>query len=128
MDIHTWGSAALSGFNTLKEKIPQMMLRGGVVIEGQSDAEMPEQMLASVLLVRVDPKLAPPFPPELASYLSDAAHHVDPLVREGRVRSGNAAELAGSNPASCSTSPIPSDAEDDTVGEDDSSGPLATSR
>ena len=111
VDIHTWGSTALSGFNTVKEKIPQMILRGGVVIEGDGDAEMPEQMLASVLLCRLDPKRAPPFPAELARYLSETQHHAEPLPRYSRIRPG--AVDAASPPASCSASPQPSDVEDD---------------
>ena len=30
VDIHTWGNAALSAFNSIKEGIPKMIMRGGV--------------------------------------------------------------------------------------------------
>ena len=84
------------------------------VDEADGDAEMPEQLLTSVLLARIDPKRAPPFPPELVSYLSDEVNHRDPLPRASRVRAGNAVDFAASEPASdvCSASPPPSDAED----------------
>jgi CBS domain-containing protein len=49
VDIHTWSSATLSAFHTLVEKIPLMLLRGGVVIEADGDAEMPEQLLAFIV-------------------------------------------------------------------------------
>lgn len=124
IDIHTWGTTALSGFNTIKEKIPQLLLRGGVVIEAEGDSEMPEQMLANVLLSRVDPKRAPPFPPELASYLAESGKGAEPLPRASRVRAGNAASLESSPPASCSASPQPSDEEED----DDEPQPPATLR
>jgi hypothetical protein len=114
VDIHTWSSATLSAFHTLVEKIPLMLLRGGVVIEADGDAEMPEQLLACVVLARIDPKRAPPFPPELVSYLADEANQRDPLPRASRVRAGQAGDLIASDPASdiCSATPPVSDAED----------------
>lgn len=44
IDIHTWGIPALTGFNTVKEKLDKLLLRGGVVIEADADCEMPEQV------------------------------------------------------------------------------------
>ena len=44
IDIHTWGNAALSAFNTVKEKLPSLMPRVGVVVEAEADEEMPEQV------------------------------------------------------------------------------------
>eukprot|EP00966_Prymnesium_polylepis_P308830 7136368-Prymnesium_polylepis.2 len=33
IDIHTWGNAALNGFNTIKPKMPAMLIRSGVTIQ-----------------------------------------------------------------------------------------------
>ena len=90
IDIHTWGSAALTAFNAVKEKMSVLQLRAGVVIEADRDHEMPEQMLASVLCSRIDPRRAPAFPADLIAYLHDPSHHVDPLARQRRAGRGTA--------------------------------------
>lgn len=88
-----------------------------MVIEADCDQEMPEQMLATVLLSRLQPSLAPPFPQQLASHLGDEANHVPALPRTNNVkRNGKATELTP--PASCSASPVPSDGEDEGCSDD----------
>ena len=46
IDIHTWGHAALSAFNTVKEKMAALLPRVAVVVEADGDDEMPEQASA----------------------------------------------------------------------------------
>lgn len=157
VDIHTWGNAALSAFNSIKEGIPKMIMRGGVrmdmcehivdaphqrphhwctrasandsfcfdqvVIEATGDEEMPERMLANVLLSHIDLKQASPFPTELAEFLSDARNYTEPLERTSRIK----AATADADPVSAdaehldsqSASPAPSDAEEDDVCAED---------
>lgn len=79
VDIHTWGHAALSGFNTIKSKMSRMIIRGGIVIEADRDAEMPEQVLFGTYLSYMDPTRVDPFPPQLTAWLSDEQNHIPPL-------------------------------------------------
>jgi hypothetical protein len=79
IDIHTWGTTPLSGLNTIKGKFPDMLLRGGVVIEGDTDEELPEQMLCSAYLSGINPARAGRFEPALTEYLGDPANHVAAL-------------------------------------------------
>ena len=81
VDIHTWGASALNAFNTLKGSLPQMLLRGGVVVEAESDAEMPENILAAVNMTHLNVKGAPRIDAGVAAYLNDPANHVPPLER-----------------------------------------------
>ena len=81
IDIHTWGHAALSAFNTVKEKMAGLLPRVAVVVEADTDDEMPEQVIAGVYLTNMDPSLAPTIDAELAAYLNDEANHVKPLPR-----------------------------------------------
>ena len=81
IDIHTWGAAPLSAFNTLKGSLPSMLLRGGVVIEADTDDEMPENILAAVNITHIDVNSAPPVASEVAAFLNDQANHVPPLER-----------------------------------------------
>ena len=43
-DMHRWGIIALQGFNMLKGQVSQMVLRCGLLIQAEGDAEMPEQV------------------------------------------------------------------------------------
>lgn len=58
-------------------------------------------MLACLYLSSINPKDAQPFPPELAAYLSDPAHCIEPLSRASR---GSSESISSSPP---STSPRP---------------------
>jgi len=79
VDIHTWGSAALNGFNTVKSRMSAMLGRAGVVIQAEGDEEMPEQMLCGNYLTYLDPLKAVVFDPALSHYLSDERNFVPPL-------------------------------------------------
>lgn len=80
VDIHTWGHAALSGFNTIKSKMSRMVIRGGIVIEADGDAEMPEQALFGTYLSYMDPTRVDAFPPHLTTWLSDGQNYIPPLL------------------------------------------------
>lgn len=80
VDIHTWSSAALNGFNTIKSRMCAMLGRAGVVIEADEDDEMPEQILAGAYLTHLDPSKARSFDPALTRYLSDEKNFVPPLA------------------------------------------------
>jgi len=83
IDIHTWGHSALTAFATVKEKLSSLLLRGAVVVEADADDEMPEQVLAAIMLTQIDPRgCAVPFDTELAAYLADPNTHVPPLARK----------------------------------------------
>ena len=56
-------------------KFPDMLLRGGVVIEGDTDEELPEQMLCSAYLSGINPARAGRIEPALTEYLGDPATH-----------------------------------------------------
>ena len=58
-----------------------MLLRGGVVIEADTDDEMPENILAAVNITHIDVNSAPPVASEVAAFLNDQANHVPPLER-----------------------------------------------
>ena len=80
IDIHSWGNTALSAFGTVKHRIGQMAIRGGLVLEAVDDGEMPEQILGGcIYLLRIDPQRATAFPADLAQYLS--ATQTEPLLR-----------------------------------------------
>lgn len=80
VDIHTWSSAALNGFNTIKARMCALLGRAGVVIEADDDDEMPEQILAGVYLTHLDPSKARSFDPALTRFLSDERNYVPPLA------------------------------------------------
>lgn len=113
VDIHTWGNAALSAFNTVKEKLASLLVRAGVVIEASADDEMPERILAGTFLTHLDPAQAMPIAPELAAYLSDATNHVPPLnrtksdARPSREACGEGSDNLDSGGVSRETSPPP---------------------
>ena len=143
IDIHTWGHAALSAFNTVKEKMAALLPRVAVVVEADGDQEMPEQVsvplpsrlppsapalttcplaaqvIAGVFLTNLDPARAAPINAELAAYLSDAANSTRAFTR---TRSRHTIRRPSSE---ASTTPVaspvngPADAEDfDVSGPD----------
>jgi len=54
-------------------------MRLGVVIEGQEDFELPEQMLLSVYLNQLDVEQAGELDPALSAYLANDANCTPPL-------------------------------------------------
>lgn len=50
---------AKKGLNFLQPKFPQMVFDVGFVVEARADDEMPEQMLGTARLFRLDYNLAP---------------------------------------------------------------------
>ena len=89
IDIHMWGTAPLSAFNTVKGSLPSMLLRAGCLIEAADDAEMPENMLAAACVTHLDPSRAQPIAPEIVAYLNDPANHEPHLERQGRRSAGS---------------------------------------
>jgi len=128
IDIHTWGMAALSALNTVKEKMASLLPRAAVTIEAEADDEMPEQVLAGVFLSNIDPARATPIAEELAAYLNNAEHHTPALERNSKVShfrgdSPTAADLVDGDHfeihMSRGATPPPTDTEDNNSGRDD---------
>ena len=87
IDIHAWGHAPLTAFNTVKEKLPVLLLRGGVVIEAEAEAEMPEVLLAALYMSNIDPKRA-----RRPSATSSSPTSTAPIITR-RLSSGGARRL-----------------------------------
>lgn len=93
IDIHTWGNAALNGFNTVKPKMPSMLLRGGIIIQAEDDDEMPEQMLAGCYSTHLDSSRGASLDPQLEHFLRDPTSACSPLI----VKRGSSRRLVPSN-------------------------------
>lgn len=76
IDVHLWGATPLNALSNsgVKTRMPKTSLRCGIVVEAETDEEMPEQMLLGCVLSYIDPFRAAEFPPELASFLLDERH------------------------------------------------------
>ena len=60
--MHRWGKLALNGFNVVKQHIKHMRMRFGIVIQGESDEELPEQMLACAYMSKLSSENCPEVP------------------------------------------------------------------
>jgi hypothetical protein len=58
VDIHRYAYAARNVLDGLRVEIPKMVLRFGLVVEGRSEDELPEQVLAGIAL-KIDQNSAP---------------------------------------------------------------------
>lgn len=61
-DIHCYSKAARKGVSHLIPTMKNTILDIGLVIEGRSDSELPEQMLGVTRINNFDPECAVPFP------------------------------------------------------------------
>jgi hypothetical protein len=59
VDAHEFNYVARKGLIGVSEHFPNMIVDFGFVLEGQEDVELPERILGSVRLCRVDPNEAP---------------------------------------------------------------------
>ena len=62
VDVHRWGKLALNGFNMVKQHIQHMRMRFGIVIQGETDEELPEQMLACAYMSKLSSEKCPQVP------------------------------------------------------------------
>jgi hypothetical protein len=79
--------------HTVKGKLPKMLLRGAVLVEADTDEEMPEQIIASLCMTQIDPSRAPQLEESLTAYLNEPANYVPPLLRVSKA-GGTIAESA----------------------------------
>lgn len=59
VDVHRWGKLALNGFNMVKQHIKHMRMRFGIVVQGEADEELPEQMLACAYMSKLSSEKCP---------------------------------------------------------------------
>jgi len=62
LDIHVFGKIARRGLYSIKDFFGNLVIDCGFVIEGRSNNELPEQLVAALRMVKLDQKLAKPFP------------------------------------------------------------------
>ena len=119
IDMHTWSLGPLTAFSKLKGSLPQMLLRGGVLIEADGDHEMPENILAALYLTHLNPAEAPAIDPAAAAYLHDPSNHVPPLERQGRRGAKSPSVSArASGAAAAAAAAAGTDSEEATLGCD----------
>ena len=64
-NVHKWSYIAKKGFVTLLPKLSKLDLDIGITIEARSDEEMPECILSSTMISKLDPKKLPTIMPTL---------------------------------------------------------------
>jgi len=62
LDIHVFGKIARRGLYSIKDFFGNLIIDCGFVVEGRSNKELPEQLIAALRMVKLDQKLAKPFP------------------------------------------------------------------
>eukprot|EP00456_Euglypha_rotunda_P048017 TRINITY_DN3846_c0_g1_i3.p1 TRINITY_DN3846_c0_g1~~TRINITY_DN3846_c0_g1_i3.p1 ORF type:complete len:309 (+),score=45.83 TRINITY_DN3846_c0_g1_i3:77-928(+) len=58
VDIHRYCYAARKAASGLLKSLPEMIVDLGIVVEGQADEELPEQLLGCCRLIKIDPNQA----------------------------------------------------------------------
>ena len=80
IDLHLWSAATLSAFKPLLSRMFKATQRAGIVVEAESDEQMPERMLMGAYISYLDPDARPPLPAEVVDYLVNDEAHTTPAL------------------------------------------------